>query len=379
MINLRKVCLWLVVSPIWLLNQSVGLTQSKEADETQSKVPASVTPLFNQKNVGSEGGRNFLVTMTEPNQVVTCDLGKVWTLSELDLTFLIHNKRSKEFVAKEVTASCSCLGSIHRDLQIKPDSVGELYAQFQLPEKAGSFERSVTVIDAEATRLTVVIKGEAICPVKLLSTSFVVSAKDREEGRCTYELEIERDRNFSIDWENVNWRAVFVVGCDILTVNRKSDVPENKARIRISLDAKELPRNLTFSDMRISGQGAGGAIFETDCRVFFAFNSVTNPRRVILRRFEDEWRSTFILHSPGFLPPEVKQTNMQLKLFDTASRDDSSFVTVDAECLQIENGSYRFRLQARGDSIQSGSALQSFELRHDDYEWFRVGVVLNEE
>jgi hypothetical protein len=185
--------------------------------------------------------------MSAPNEVASVDLGKIFAQSAIDLTLRISNKCDKEFVCKDVIASCGCLGTIRKDLKVAVGEAGDLGLQFQASLEAGDFEKSVAIVNADSSRFTIVIKGQIVKPVLLRPYSFVVTSEAREKGVAKFEFTLSRDKEFAVDWGAVNWSADFLTDCDAVLLDRKDDDP-HLASISVAFDPKKL--NLLLRQLR---------------------------------------------------------------------------------------------------------------------------------
>jgi hypothetical protein len=132
---------------------------------------------------------------------------------------------------------------------------------------------------------------------------------------------------------------------------------------------------------QITGRTKDGIEFSVESRAHFAFNSFTTPRRLILKQQSQYWAGTIVVHSPGFIPDDEPAKTVNLKLVNTDPAVLSQIaseiaIPAFADCSHVKGGSYLLRVRIDSGLVQPDGVLSSLELRHGDFDWFRVPVSL---
>lgn len=340
--------------------------EHSKAEETVKSIDASLNP-----------SRIVEASFSNHNETVICSLSDVPKASKVKFQINLANKSGASLSAASLKASCGCMAGIAKSVSIPKEKTASILGVLDVPNEVGDFEKTITVTDDHDDQIVLKIQGKSVFVVELIKPALVIKSRESDVSKFV----VSAVSPLGIDLTKFDWKPIFESDCKVECKRSVSEGKRSLFDLHITISNAGLSDQSVSSVLRLEAAQPDSSIkISEDMLVYLAFNSVTTPRRLALRKIGDSLRGSLIVHSPDFVDdPSTLTSNLRLKIGPKTLPDESTgrrSIVVECIAKKIKTGSYLINIQFDPRELGAYDDFDSWVLTMEEgREWFAVPVL----
>ena len=290
------------------------------------------------------------VVFTKLNEVIACDVGELFVSTKYRISIGLENKSESTFEASDISATCGCLVGLTESVEIKNGDSGNVLMVFDVPAMSGPFEKIATLKGVHGDTLRISVVGRGVSRVRFQNSNLIVSGA----SAVPTDLYLDVQSMFGDDLSELDWSAECGFECGV-RCRRLTDGEYPKFRLDLDVGLKVEDVKDPSTPLFLTARRKNGLVYSRhDFQIFFSFIVSTSPRRVVLKRKDDEWHGVVIVRKAGFLEEGIDSLEAELNVLSEGNAHNPT--KANATIKRAKNGSFLVNFRILDSETQYSAA-----------------------